>query len=53
MVYKPNKKAAAVYAKLYALYHELHDSFGIANHGQSLYHVMKELIAIRHAVRKD
>ena len=52
-VYKPNKKAAAVYAQLYALYRELHDSFGVANHRQSLYHVMKELIGIRDAVRKD
>ena len=52
-VYRPNKKAAAVYAQLYALYRELHDSFGIANHRQSLYHVMKELIGIRDAVRKQ
>ena len=52
-VYKPNKHATAVYTKLYALYHDLHDSFGVANHGQSLYHVMKELIAVRDAVRKD
>jgi L-ribulokinase len=51
-VYKPNKKAASVYAKLYALYHELHDSFGVANHRHSLYHIMKELIAIRDAARK-
>jgi L-ribulokinase len=52
-VYKPNKKAVVVYAKLYALYRELHDSFGVANHRQSLSHVMKELIAIRESVRKD
>jgi L-ribulokinase len=52
-VYKPNKQAVATYAKLYALYHELHDSFGVANHQQSLYHIMKELIAIRDSVRKD
>ena len=49
-VYKPNKHAVAVYAKLYALYRDLHDSFGVAGHRQSLYHVMKELIAIREAV---
>ena len=52
-VYKPNRQAAAVYAKLYALYRDLHDSFGVANHQQSLYHVMKGLIAIRDSVRKD
>jgi len=52
-VYKPNKKAVSVYAKLYALYRELHDCFGVANHQQSLYHVMKELIALRDATRKS
>ena len=52
-VYKPNKKAAAVYAKLYTLYRDLHDSFGVANHQQSLYHVMKELIAIREATTNN
>ncbi|MCL2711603.1 MAG: FGGY-family carbohydrate kinase, partial [Planctomycetaceae bacterium] len=51
-VYKPTRKAVPVYAKLYALYRELHDSFGVAKHPQSLYHVMKELIAVREAVRK-
>ncbi|MCL2622748.1 MAG: ribulokinase [Planctomycetaceae bacterium] len=48
-VYKPNRKAVAIYEKLYTLYRDLHDSFGVANHQQSLYHVMKELIAIREA----
>jgi len=51
-IYKPNKKAVPVYAKLYALYRELHDSFGVAEHRQSLYHVMKDLIALRDAARK-
>ncbi|MCL2005218.1 MAG: ribulokinase [Planctomycetaceae bacterium] len=52
-IYKPNKKAVPVYAKLYALYRELHDSFGIANHQQPLYHVMKELIVLRDAARRN
>jgi L-ribulokinase len=52
-VYKPNKKAVVVYAKLYALYRDLHDCFGIANRPQSLYHVMKDLIAIRDAARTN
>jgi L-ribulokinase len=51
-VYKPNRRSVSVYAKLYALYRELHDSFGIANHQQSLYQVMKDLIALRESVRK-
>ena len=28
-VYKPNKEAAYVYAKLYSLYRQLHDAFGL------------------------
>ena len=52
-IYKPNKKAVAVYEKLYALYRELHDCFGVAGHRQSLYHMMKELIALRDAVRRS
>ncbi|MGL6197189.1 MAG: FGGY-family carbohydrate kinase, partial [Thermoguttaceae bacterium] len=49
IVYKPNKKAVAVYEKLYALYRQLHDSFGNVNakHPVNMGNVMKELIAIR------
>ena len=52
-VYRPNKHAVAVYEKLYALYRDLHDGFGVIDHRQSLYHVMKELIAIRDVARKN
>jgi len=50
-VFKPNPKAHAVYARLYALYRKLHDSFGTPQPGESLYPVMKELIAIRNESR--
>jgi L-ribulokinase len=45
-VYRPNPAAAAVYDALYALYRELHDSFGIQ--GASFDHslVMKRLLEI-------
>jgi len=46
-VYRPNRKAVAVYEKLYALYRTLHDSFGTPKPKTNLYHVMKELIEIR------
>ncbi len=49
-VYRPRKAAAAVYAELYELYKQLHDSFGTAAHAQG--HVMKSLIAIRDRTRK-
>lgn len=53
-VYTPNKSAVAVYEKLYALYRQLHDSFGNVPQKKpaSLGNVMKDLIAIRNSVRK-
>ena len=51
-VYKPCKKAAVVYARLYELYRSLHDSFGVKTHKSGLHHVMKQLIEIRDSVRK-
>jgi len=50
-VYKPNPKAVAVYKKLYALYRSMHDAYGVKDNCENLYHVMKELIAIRESVR--
>ncbi|MDR3108410.1 MAG: ribulokinase [Planctomycetaceae bacterium] len=49
-VYKPNAKAVVIYKKLYKLYRELHDSFGLKGHEANLYGVMKELIKIREGV---
>ncbi|TWU63277.1 ribulokinase [Crateriforma conspicua] len=51
-VYRPRKKAKAVYAELYKLYHQLHDAFGVQGSGVAVDHVMKDLIAIRNRVRK-
>ena len=53
VVYKPNKKAVSVSARLYPLYRELHDAFGIKGHRENLHHVMKQLIDIREVVRKN
>ncbi|MCE5266264.1 MAG: ribulokinase [Planctomycetaceae bacterium] len=50
-VYRPRKAAAAVYAELYRLYRRMHDAFGTQGCGESLYPVMKELIAIRDRAR--
>jgi L-ribulokinase len=50
-VYKPDAKRAATYARLYALYRQLHDGFGTAT-GSGMHNVMKDLIAIRNEVRK-
>ena len=51
-VYKPNPSAVAVYERLYRLYRELHDAFGVDGRKESLYHVMKHLLEIRDTVRK-
>ena len=51
-VFRPNKAAATVYAELYELYRVLHDGFGTQADPQSLYGVMKQLIAIRDRARK-
>jgi L-ribulokinase len=49
-VYEPNPAAVEIYARLFALYADLHDEFGGVKDGD-LGTLMKELIAIREAVR--
>lgn len=46
-VYFPEESAVATYSRLYELYKDLHDSFGVEGTTQSLFHIMKELIAIK------
>jgi L-ribulokinase len=52
-VYRPNRAAAATYAELYRIYHQLHDAFGTATYNGKLQAVMKDLIAIRNRVRRE
>ncbi|HEY3267024.1 MAG TPA: ribulokinase [Armatimonadota bacterium] len=49
--YTPIPANAAVYNRLYALYRQLHDAFGIAGHTADLSNVMKDLLAIRDEAR--
>ena len=51
-VYLPQKIAAKTYAELYQLYLTLHDAFGTKEFDGKLYRVMKDLINIRHRIRK-
>ncbi len=51
-VFRPNADSAAIYAKLYRLYKELHDAFGLPGQRDTLDRVMKDLISIRNRVRK-
>jgi L-ribulokinase len=47
VVYKPIPENHAVYKKLYVLYKQLHDSFGLADRPASLANVMKDLLKIK------
>ena len=51
-VYKPNPRAHRVYKRLYALYHQLHDAFGVAGSTTDCHNVMKQLLDIRAESRK-
>jgi len=50
--FQPNAQAHQVYQRLYALYRQLHDAFGLPQPGGGLYGVMKELIEIRNEARR-
>jgi L-ribulokinase len=51
-VFKPDRRAHAVYKKLYALYQQLHDAFGTQQWKGNLHGVMKQLIDIRSSARR-
>ncbi|MBN2449350.1 MAG: ribulokinase [Lentisphaeria bacterium] len=49
--YRPDPRAGTLYDELYALYCELHDSFGVAGTGCDHYPLMKRLLDIRRKAR--
>ena len=51
--YKPDPENHKIYLELYRLYKELHDAFGTSAWRGSLFHVMKDLIAIAEKQRKN
>ena len=51
VAYKPKAANQKIYNHLFALYRQLHDSFGGINKAADLSHVMKELLAIKSAAR--
>jgi L-ribulokinase len=51
VAYKPKAANQKIYNQLYALYRQLHDSFGGINKAADLSHVMKALLAIKSAAR--
>jgi L-ribulokinase len=50
-IFTPQPAQVSVYEKLYKLYKQLHDAFGIHGHKADLSDVMKELLDIRDAAR--
>ncbi len=51
-VYTPDPGHATVYERLFRLYRQAHDAFGIAGHKADLSNVMKDLLAIRDEVAR-
>ena len=50
IVYTPRPAEVAVYERLYRLYVQLHDAFGVRDRQASLWNVMKDLLEIRDTV---
>lgn len=46
-IFKPVPGQAVIYERLFQLYRQLHDAFGIAGHKANVSNVMKDLLAIR------
>jgi L-ribulokinase len=51
-VFEPDPARRAMYDRLYVLYRQLHDAFGVPVSAGDLFGVMKELLAIRDEVRQ-
>ena len=51
--YAPDPDRAAAYDRLFRLYHDLHDAFGVSGHRSDISHVMKELLDIRDEARRE
>lgn len=50
-VYTPIPENQAAYDRLYGLYKQMHDSYGVSGYQEGLYGVMKDLLALRDKVR--
>lgn len=50
-VFTPNPESQKVYDRIFALYREIHDAFGVKGTQSDLFGVLKELLTIRDEVR--
>ncbi len=53
VVYRPILENQAIYAKLYELYKQLHDGFGVSGNTISMANIMKDLLDIKECVRSN
>jgi len=53
LTYDPDPERHAVYARLYALYTQLHDAFGTSEWSGGLHNVMKDLLTLRDQARRS
>ncbi|MBN2242108.1 MAG: ribulokinase [Acidobacteria bacterium] len=51
--YSPEEANHRVYKELYRLYRQMHDAYGTRDWSGSMFHVMKDLLDIRDAVRRS
>jgi len=51
-VFIPNQENTDIYKKLYKLYKQLHDGFGLKDWNGNMFNVLKELLDIRDEVRR-
>jgi L-ribulokinase len=52
-VFEPDMQNHAVYSEMYSIYRTLHDAFGTPDWSGSLFHVMKDVIALRERQRGE
>ncbi len=52
-IFEPDMQNHVVYKEMYSLYRTLHDAFGTPDWSGSLYHVMKDMIALRERQRGE
>ncbi len=51
-VYNPISENYLIYKKLYKLYKQLYDGFGVTGNSENMYNLMKDLLEIRDQVRR-
>ena len=51
-VYRPNQENHKVYSKLYQLYKQMHDAFGLKSRSRQMANIMKDLLKIKDSINQ-